>query len=70
MDGGGAGFGPQTGLLGNGADIPFFRLRMEMEAKWIAFLLDHSGSMSGPFRKTLETELEHSLQWLLPGTQI
>jgi hypothetical protein len=76
---GGAGFGAGMGFgsgmgsgmgggVGGGGGINFFGLRTS--AKRIAFLLDYSGSMSGPFRKTMERELENALSKLPPGTQI
>jgi hypothetical protein len=78
---GGAGFGAGMGFGsgmgsgmgggmggGGGAGINFFGLRTN--AKRIAFLLDYSGSMDGPFRKAMERELEKALKALPPATQV
>lgn len=62
------GAGGPSGAAGGGGAMPFFGLRIQ--AKRIAFLLDFSGSMDGPFRKEMEKELEHALQSLPRGTQV
>lgn len=62
------GFGGKGGAGGGGPGINFFGLRTN--AKRIAFLLDYSGSMSGPFRLAMEKELERALKKLPQGTQI
>ncbi|GAT33015.1 von Willebrand factor type A domain-containing protein [Terrimicrobium sacchariphilum] len=66
--------GSLGGLAGGGGSpggrsIPFFGVNMQAK-KRIAFLLDYSGSMSGPFRTKMEKELERSLRSLAPGTQV
>jgi hypothetical protein len=60
--------GSGLGRLGGMSRISFFG--MKTEAKRIAFLVDYSGSMEGPFRKEMEQELERSLRGLPAGTQI
>ena len=73
------GFGASSGLgtggignFGGGgrgfSNIKFFGLRIQ--AKRIAFLVDYSGSMAGPFRKAMEKRLEESLKALPAGTQM
>lgn len=56
------------GVGGGGPSINFFGLRTA--AKRIAFLLDYSGSMSGPFRVVMEKELERALKKLPDGSQV
>ena len=56
------------GTGGMGAMVPFFGFKVS--AKRIAFLVDYSGSMDGPFRLSMEADLEKSLKGLPPGTQI
>ena len=76
---GAGGFGASGGLGGGGkgggggpgsgfSNIKFFGLHTQ--AKRIAFLVDYSGSMEGPFRKAMETKLEESLKSLPAGTQM
>ncbi len=64
----GGGAGGLGGRIGGMAKINFFGVKTE--AKHIAFLVDYSGSMEGPFRKRMEAELDKSLKGLPPGTQI
>ena len=71
--GAGASFGPAAMGSGvrsgvGGPMVPFFGLRTQ--AKRIAFLVDYSGSMSGPFRATMEKEFERCLHGLSQGTQV
>lgn len=56
------------GRAGGMAKMSFFGVKTT--ARRIAFLVDYSGSMSGPFRATMETELERSLKELPAGTEI
>ena len=73
---GGASFGTSMSAMGSGAGsggggaggVPFFGLRLQ--AKRIAFLLDYSATMGGPFKVTLEDELERSLKALPQGTEV
>ena len=73
---GGAGFGTAptamtagVGSGGGGAGgVPFFGLRLDK--KRIAFLLDYSATMDGPFRLELEKELEKTLSGMPAGTQV
>ncbi len=76
---GAGGFGASTGFGGGGgvggggggkgfSNIKFFGLRTQ--AKRIAFLVDYSGSMQGPFRQAMEKRLEESLKALPAGTQM
>jgi hypothetical protein len=60
--------GSGLGRVGGMSRISFFG--MKTQAQRIAFLVDYSGSMEGPFRKEMEEELERSLKGLPPGTQI
>jgi hypothetical protein len=71
------GFGASAGLGGGGkgggagkgfSNIKFFGLRTQ--SRHIAFLVDYSGSMEGPFRKAMEKKLEESLKALPLGTQM
>ncbi len=67
--GGGGGGGGSGGGRGPGfSNIKFFGLNAG--GKNIAFLVDYSQSMSGPFRKAMEKKLEESLKTLPPGTKM
>lgn len=57
-----------AGRLGGMAKMNFFGVKTQ--SRRIAFLLDYSGSMSGPFRATMETEIERSLKDLPAGTEV
>lgn len=56
------------GRAGGMANVSFFGVKTR--ARRLAFLVDYSGSMSGPFRKTMEAELERSLIGLPAGTEV
>jgi len=69
LGGGGGGGGGSGGGRGSGfSNIKFFGLNAG--GKNIAFLVDYSQSMSGPFRKAMEKKLEESLKTLPPGTKM
>jgi hypothetical protein len=62
--------GSQSGSPGKlgGKAITFFNVKTT--ANRIAFLVDYSGSMEGPFRQHMEEELEKSLKGLPAGTEV
>ena len=62
-----AGFAlPASQATGSGEVVIPFAVR-RTQAKRIAFLVDYSGSMEGPFRKAMEKRLEESLKALPAG---
>jgi len=67
---GSGGQGNTMGIGGAGVAIPFFGLHLTTQSKRIAFLLDYSGSMEGPFRIKMENELRRALSALPAGSQI
>jgi hypothetical protein len=66
--GGGGGGGSGRGVGSGFSNINFFGFRSN--GRHLAFLVDYSQSMSGPFRQAMERKLEASLKELPPGTQM
>lgn len=70
LDAGGAMGAGDLGAMGRmgGARVNFFGVKTT--AKRMAFLVDYSGSMDGPFRLEMEKELEKTLKTLPTNTQV
>ncbi len=62
------GAGSEGSNSGRSGGVDFFGVHAE--GNHFAFLLDHSGSMEGAFRKTMESQLESALKKLPDGAQV